>query len=66
MVASMGSSVEGHEESSVNVRHRMRDDVGESPDWDVQVAKVRQAQLDSAEGMPWVGQRTVRLEVGEK
>lgn len=50
----------------MNVRHRMRDDVGESPDWDVQVAKVRQAQLDSAEGMPWVGQRTVRLEVGEK
>lgn len=62
----MGSSVEGHAESSVNVRHRMRDDVGESPDWDVQVAKVREAQLDGAEGMPWAGRGTARLEVGEK
>lgn len=62
----MGSSVEGHAESSVSVRHRMRDDVEESPDWDGKVAKVRQARLDGAGGMPWVERGTARLEVGEK
>lgn len=60
----MGSSVEGHVESSVNVRRRTRDDVGESPDWDMEVAKLK--QLDGAEEMRWVGRGTTMLEVGER
>jgi len=66
MVASMESSVEDHAESSENVGRRMRDDVEGSPNWDVEEAISRQAQPDDAEGMPWVGRGTAKLEVGEK